>query len=207
MKTYLGIDLGGTNVRVAKVTRDGIVLAEVKRPSLAQEGPRRVMDNMMEMIREITGYTECEGNGVGVPGPVDTINGKMLMATNLPGFELYPIAAELTQNFNMPAYVDNDANVAGLAEALVGAGKGLPVVYYVTISTGIGGALVVDGKVVSGKHGHAGEIANIIIDRNREKINHLNIGAVENEASGVAITRKGKALFGDQIRHAGDVFD
>ena len=53
MKTYLGIDLGGTNVRVAKVTRDGIVLAEVKRPSLAQEGPRRVMDNMMEMIREI----------------------------------------------------------------------------------------------------------------------------------------------------------
>ena len=107
----------------------------------------------------------------------------------------------------MPAYVDNDANVAGLAEALVGAGKGLPVVYYVTISTGIGGALIVDGKVVSGKHGHAGEIANIIIDRNREKVNHLNIGAVENEASGVAITRKGKALFGDQIRHAGDVFD
>lgn len=207
MKTYLGIDLGGTNVRVAKVTRDGIVLAEVKRPSLAQEGPRKVMDNMMEMIREIPGYTECEGIGVGVPGPVDTINGKMLMATNLPGFEQYPIAAELTQNFNMPAYVDNDANVAGLAEALVGAGKGLPVVYYVTISTGIGGALIVDGKVVSGKHGHAGEIANIIIDRNREKVNHLNIGAVENEASGVAITRKGKALFGDQIRHAGDVFD
>lgn len=62
MKTYLGIDLGGTNVRVAKVTRDGIVLAEVKRPSLAQEGPRRVMDNMMEMIREIPGYTECEGS-------------------------------------------------------------------------------------------------------------------------------------------------
>lgn len=165
------------------------------------------MDNMMEMIREIPGYTECEGIGVGVPGPVDTINGKMLMATNLPGFEQYPIAAELTQNFNMPAYVDNDANIAGLAEALVGAGKGLPVVYYVTISTGIGGALIVDGKVVSGKHGHAGEIANIIIDRNREKVNHLNIGAVENEASGVAITRKGKALFGDQIRHAGDVFD
>ena len=57
MKTYLGIDLGGTNVRVAKVTRDGIVLAGVKRPSLAQEGPRRVMDNIMEMIREIPGYT------------------------------------------------------------------------------------------------------------------------------------------------------
>lgn len=57
------------------------------------------MDNMMEMIREIPGYTECEGIGVGVPGPVDTINGKMLMATNLPGFELYPIAAGADAKF------------------------------------------------------------------------------------------------------------
>lgn len=62
MKTYLGIDLGGTNVRVAKVTRDGIVLAEVKHPSLAQEGPRRVMDNMMEMIREIPGILNARGS-------------------------------------------------------------------------------------------------------------------------------------------------
>ena len=148
MKTYLGIDLGGTNVRVAKVTRDGIVLAEVKRPSLAQEGPRRVMDNMMEMIREIPGYTECEGIGVGVPGPVDTINGKMLMATNLPGFELYPIAAKLTQNFNMPAYVDNDANVAGLAEALAGGQSAA--IYDVCSKTmgGVGIALAMIGVVV-----------------------------------------------------------
>lgn len=207
MKTYLGIDLGGTNVRVAKVTRDGMVLAEVKRPSLAQEGPRSVMDNIIAMIRQIPGYSDCAGIGVGVPGPVDTVSGKMLMATNLPGFEQYPIAAELTQTLGIPAYVDNDANVAGLAEARVGAGKGLPVVYYVTISTGIGGALIVDGKVVSGKHGHAGEIGNIIIDRQREKINHLNIGAVENEASGTALVRKGKKLFGDQIEHAGHVFE
>lgn len=98
MKTYLGIDLGGTNVRVAKVTRDGIVLAEVKRPSLAQEGPRRVMDNMMEMIRRFRGILNARDRR-GVPGPVDTINGKMLMATNLPGFELYPIAAGADAKF------------------------------------------------------------------------------------------------------------
>lgn len=207
MKTYLGIDLGGTNVRVAKVNRDGKVLEEIKRPSLAQQGPEKVMQNMMEMIREISDYSQCSGIGVGVPGPVDTREGKMLMATNLPGFENYPIAKNLSDEFHMPAYLDNDANVAGLAEALVGAGKGLPVVYYVTISTGIGGALIVDGKVVSGKNGHAGEIGNIIIDRNRKKYNHLNVGAIENEASGVSITRYGKEQLGEGIKHAGNVFD
>ena len=207
MKTYIGIDLGGTNIRVAKITEDGQVLQELKSPSYALEGPKKVMDNMKSMIRQIEGLNECEGIGVGVPGPVDTIEGKMLMATNLPGFEMYPLAQELKEEFGMPAFVDNDANVAGLAEALVGAGKGLPVVYYVTISTGIGGALVVDGKVVSGAHGHAGEIGNIVIDRNREKINNLNVGAVENEASGTAVTRKGKAVLGEGIEHAGHVFD
>ena len=108
----------------------------------------------------------------------------------------------------MPTFLDNDVNVAGMGEALQGAGKGKDIVYYVTISTGIGGALVVNQKVIAGRNGHAGEIANLIIDRSREKVNYLNVGAVENEASGTAITRKGKAAFGeDAIQHAGDVFD
>ena len=104
--------------------------------------------------------------------------------------------------------MSNDANVAGLAEALVGAGKLQPIVYYVTISTGIGGALVVNGRVVSGKSGYAGEVGNLVIDKRREKVNHLNIGAVECEASGTAIVRKARAIFGeDKIRHAGDLFE
>ena len=108
----------------------------------------------------------------------------------------------------MPAYLENDANVAGLAEALVGAGKGLQTVFYVTISTGIGGVLVFDGKTVSGKHGFGGEIANIVIDRNREKINSLHEGAVETEASGTGITRKGReAMPNEDIPHAGRVFE
>ncbi len=208
MKTYIGIDLGGTNVRVAKISEDGQVIAQVKGPSYGQEGPAKVMGNIKEMIREIPDWKECAGIGVGVPGPVNTKAGCMVLSTNLPGFTGYPIADELSKEFGMPAFVDNDANVAGLAEALVGAGKGLSTVFYVTISTGIGGVLVVDGKTVSGKHGFGGEIANIIIDRDREKVNYLNVGAVENEASGTAITRKGKAAFGDdKIAHAGHVFD
>lgn len=206
MKKYIGIDLGGTNVRVAKVTADGQILAEVKSPSYAQQGPVKVMENLIRCIKEIEGYSDCSGIGVGVPGPVDTTKGVMLMATNLPGFEFFHIAKTLEDEFHIPTYVDNDANVAGLAEALVGAGKGLPIVYYVTHSTGIGGALIVDGKVVSGKHGHAGEIGNIIIDRARRKYNHLNVGAVENEASGTSLVRKAKEEIDDQITSAGELF-
>lgn len=207
MKTYIGIDLGGTNVRVAKITENGEVLAQVKGPSYGTEGPAKVMANLKAMVRELPGWKDCSGMGVGVPGPVNTAAGTMVLSTNLPGFAGYPFADELTKEFGMPAFLDNDANVAGLAEALVGAGKGLKTVFYVTISTGIGGVLVVNGETVSGKHGFGGEIANIIIDRNREKINYLNVGAVENEASGTAITRKGKAAFGDEIEHAGMVFE
>lgn len=208
MKTYIGIDLGGTNVRVAKVDEDGNVLAQVKGPSYGQEGPEKVMANLKEMVREIPGWNECAGIGVGVPGPVDTKAGTMVLSTNLPGFKGYPFASELKKEFGMPAFLDNDANVAGLAEALCGAGKGMSVVFYTTISTGIGGVLVVDGKTVSGKHGFGGEVANIVIDRSREKVNYLNAGAIENEASGTAITRKGREVFGEkEIPHAGVVFD
>lgn len=208
MKTYIGIDLGGTNVRVARVDDEGNVLSQIKGPSYGTEGPEKVLSNLKGMVRQIEGWEECEGIGVGVPGPVDTKNGTMVLSTNLPGFKGYPFAKALSDEFHMPAYLDNDANVAGLAEALVGAGKGLDVVFYTTLSTGIGGALIVHGRTVSGKHGFGAEVANIVIDRNREKINYLNVGAIENEASGTAVTRKGRAVFGeDKIHNAGDVFN
>jgi glucokinase len=206
MKCYIGIDLGGTNVRVAKVSADGKILAEVKRPSYALEGPEKVMANLIECIHLIENWKECFGIGVGVPGPVDTLRGEMLMATNLPGFEHYPIAEKLNKEFGLPTYVDNDANVAGLAEALVGAGKGKPIVYYITQSTGIGGGLIIDGKVVSGKNGHAGEIGNIIVDRQGKKYNHLNAGAVENVASGTALIRIGRERLNPDMQSASEIF-
>ncbi|MFI3284109.1 MAG: ROK family protein [Erysipelotrichaceae bacterium] len=207
MKTYIGIDLGGTNVRVAKVTRDGEVLQELKRPSFGTMGPEVVIENLVKTIKEIDDYQSCLGIGIGVPGPVDTIQGKMIMATNLPGFEGFPVADTLKEATGIATFVDNDANVAGLAEALVGAGKGLPTVYYATISTGIGGALIVNGQVVSGRNGYAGEIGNLIVKDNGEKINALNPGAVENEASGTALTRKAKVLMPEKnIESAIDVF-
>lgn len=208
MKTIIGIDLGGTNVRVAKITEGGEVLQEIKSPSYGMEGPEKVTANIIDLVKQIDDYQSCVGIGIGVPGPVDTVNRVMKLSSNLKGFVDYPLAQKLEEATGLPTFMDNDANVAGLAEARVGAGKGLPIVYYVTISTGIGGALIVDGKVISGRRGYAGEIGNLIIDPYREPFNNLNAGASESEASGRALTRKGQAVFGeDKIRHAGDVFE
>lgn len=208
MNYYIGIDLGGTNVRVAKVSEKGDIIQMIKESTEIDQGVDHVMNKIIHMIEGIDDYQSVKGIGMGVPGPVETKTGTMLLASNLPGFEGYCIKDPIEKYFNIPTYVDNDANVAGLGEATQGAGIGCETCYYVTISTGIGGALIHNGQVISGKHGHAGEIGNLIIDRNREKLaNQLNKGAVENEASGTAITRKGKVLFGDSIEHAGHVFN
>lgn len=207
MKTYIGVDLGGTNVRAAIVDEDGKVLIQKKSSSHAQEGKEKVMDTIINLIKSLPGYESCSGIGVGVPGPCDEKTGSMVLATNLPGFEGYSIANKLEETFHMSSFIDNDANVAALAEALVGVGKGKKVVYYVTLSTGIGGGLVINGECISGKHGFTGEIANIIIDRNRSKVNYLAVGAIENEASGTAITRKANEKASKKYKHAGEVFE
>lgn len=207
MKKYIGVDLGGTNIRAAIVQEDGSILEMKKTQSCPERGAEAVMETMITLIESLEGYEECEGIGMGIPGPIDTINGKIIVSTNLPKLIGFPIAQYIEEHFHKPAFMDNDVKVAALGEAVLGAGKGYPIVYYVTISTGVGGALVIDKKVISGQNGHAGEIGNICIDRNREKYNILNVGAAENEASGTALTRKGRELFGDKIHNAGDVFD
>lgn len=213
MEYYIGIDLGGTNVRTLLVDENGKTYSEVKDSTNRENGPDFVFDKICSQINELDttccgGLNNIKGIGIGVPGPVDTKNGTMIMATNLPGFENYPICSKLSEKFNLPAFIDNDANVAGLAEALLGAGKKYASVYYVTVSTGIGGAFVVDGKLVSGGRGHAGEIGNIIVKENGYKHGGLNPGAAEGETSGTAIVRKGKDILGsDVVSHAGNVFE
>ncbi len=213
MKFYIGVDLGGTNVRTLLVDEKGQTYSEVKESTESENGPEYVVSKIKRMIRTLdydacNGFENIHGIGVGVPGPVDTVHGTMIMASNLPGFAGYPIASELSEEFDKPVFMDNDANCAGLAEALLGAGKGYPTVYFITVSTGVGGAFIVDGKLISGGRGHAGEIGNMIIKPNGRKQGVLNPGAVEAECSGTAITAKAQAVLGkDVIKHAGNVFE
>lgn len=207
MKKYIGVDLGGTQVRAALVSQDGELLQMVSNPSLAQEDAQTIVDNLISTIHQLDIDGEVAGIGLGVPGPVDTINGRMVMATNIPALSGYHLVKVIEDEFKLPTYMDNDANVAGLAEAVIGVGKDKPIVYYVTHSTGIGGALVVNGQVVSGRTGHAGEVGNIVIDRNRKAQPQLNAGAIENEASGPAITRRAKDSVSSDISNTKQLFD
>ncbi len=208
MKYYLGVDLGGTNVRVAKVDENGSIVEMAKSESDGMAGPEVVLKNLFDLVKSISGWQECSGIGIGVPGPVETVTGTMTLSTNLKGFTGFPLKSTVEKELNLPAFIDNDANVAGLAESLVGAGAGEKIVYYNTISTGIGGALIVDGKVISGARGYAGEVGNIIVDRNGPEHDFgTNRGCMEAEAGGRSMEIKSKAIWGDRIQHTGNFFE
>lgn len=209
MKYYVGIDLGGTNVRVAKVSEDGKIVQDVIASSHGLEGPKVILDNMINLLRGFD-LKDVVGIGLAIPGPVDADRNVITQATNIPGCEGYPFADVISREFDIPVYLDNDANAAGLAEAVLGSGKGYKTVYYLTHSTGIGGGLILNGKIHSGHKGYAGEVANVIVDPNAKQYDiykNFNRGGVESVASGTAIGLIGKDLLGeDLVKGGSDVF-
>ena len=209
MKYYVGIDLGGTNVRVCKIDEEGKILQTVIADSHGMEGPEKITGNIIELLGQFD-LSDVEGIGVGIPGPVDGQTNTITMATNIPGCEGYPFADVISKATGKKVILENDANVAGLAEAWLGAGKGYNVVYYLTHSTGIGGALVINVKVVQGHKGYAGEVANVIVDPEAKQFDnykHLNRGGVETIASGMAIGLIGAEVIGEEGNSGRKVFD
>ncbi|MDO4197758.1 MAG: ROK family protein [Erysipelotrichaceae bacterium] len=209
MNYYIGIDLGGTNVRVAKVDEEGNIVQDVIADSKGLQGPDAISDNMIELLKQFD-LSEVKSIGLAIPGPVDGERNVITQATNIPGCEDYPFGEKMEKATGVPVFLDNDANAAGLAEALLGAGKGYKSVYYLTHSTGIGGGYVVDGKIISGHKGYAGEVANVIVDpeaKQYECYKHLNRGGVETIASGRAIGLIGNEVFGESVTTGKQVFE
>lgn len=209
MSNYIGIDLGGTNVRVAKVSEEGKILEDIIRPSKGLEGPKAINDNIISILKEFD-LSDVEGIGLAIPGPVDKELNVITMATNIPGCEGYPFAANIEKEFGKKVILDNDANVAGLAESIFGAGKNYNNVYYLTHSTGIGGALVINKRVVSGHKGYAGEVANVIVDpaaKQYPNYAHLNRGGVETVASGTAVALIAKDAYDGKVTECREVFN
>ncbi|WP_241657749.1 ROK family protein [Anaerobacillus alkaliphilus] len=195
-KQMIGVDLGGTNVRVALVDENGTILQELSRKTEASRGPDFVIGNLIEMINVVQEGTDVASIGIGSPGPLDPYAGVILSPPNLPGWDRVPLVGRLREHFSVPIVLDNDANAAALAEATLGAGQGHKSVYYITWSTGIGGGLVIDGKLFQGAQGYAGEIGNMIIQPGGFQHSNLNAGALEAMASGTAIGREGKVRLG-----------
>jgi glucokinase len=159
-----GIDLGGTQVRVALARSDGRLIASFKTKTPLLGSPERVVEWAAAEIERHRGREKVRSIAIGAPGPIDVVRGILVNPPNLPGWRNVPLAAMLRRATGAPAHVANDADMAGLGEFHRGAGRGTKNMVYITWSTGVGGGLIIDGKLHRGAHGTAGEIGHMIID-------------------------------------------
>lgn len=192
MKKYVfGVDIGGTTVKLGLFDVDGNVLDKWEIPTRTEEGGTKILPDIADSIHEKMANIdkdEVAGVGVGVPGPVDA-KGVIHRAVNL-GWGTFSVKEELESLMNLPVMAGNDANVAALGEMWKGGGQGSKDLVVVTLGTGVGGGIIVDGKVLSGATGAGGEIGHIHVnDAETEVCGCGNKGCLEQYSSATGITR------------------
>jgi len=169
---YIAVDLGGTNIRAARGTADGRILARASHRTLAAEGEAAVIQRIVQAIREV--WPE-DGNaraiGISAPGPLDPWKGVIIYAPNLPGWRDVPLRDDIMREFHVPTRLGNDANLAALAEYRFGAGRGYDDMIYLTLSTGIGGGVICGGRLLLGAKGFAAELGHMSVDLNGPRCN------------------------------------
>lgn len=202
---FVAVDLGGTRLRVALVDEQLHILRRLDEATDHRRGAEGVIEQLMRLAARCLeqgglAWPEIAALGVGCPGPLDTRDGVVHSPPNMHGWRDVPLRAELAKKSGVPVVVANDANVAGLGEYHYGSGHGSRNFVYLTVSTGIGGGVVVDGRLLEGSTGSGGEIGHITLDRYGPRCNCGNIGCLEVLASGTAIARR----FGERLA-AGEV--
>lgn len=206
MKYYIGIDIGGTNLRAAILDEECNLLDKFKISNEVEKGPEYNIDKLISGIKERWADKEIIAVGVGCPGPLDIRSGTILVTPNLRTWEYFKLKEYLENKFDLPVIVNNDAKVAGYSEAMVGAGKGAESVYYMTLSTGVGGGFIYKGEIVSGFNSVAAEIGNMIINEDKYKHSNMNYGGLEGQCSGVNIARISSDIIGRELTTK-DVFE
>lgn len=166
MKNRIGIDVGGTNVKIALVDDKGNIIYSNSVPTRAEMGYEYTVNNIKQAIYDLMKETklctkDIEGIGFGFPGQVDYKSGIVRLAPNIPGWVEVPIAKLIEDEFKIPTRVDNDVRCAALGELNYGAGQGCENLICITVGTGIGSGLIVNGKLVRGASNAAGEIGHI----------------------------------------------
>ena len=187
MKQYIGIDLGGTGIKGAVVREDGEILARQTCPTRPQRGPAAVAEDMAAMIRTLGRGREVAGVGLGCPGTVDDRAGTVVYACNI-GWVNYDVRRVL-EDTGFSVRLVNDANAAALAEAAVGAAKGAQSAVVVTLGTGVGGGVVLDGRLLTGFTGAASELGHMTIVSGGEPCACGQKGCFETYASATALIR------------------
>jgi glucokinase len=193
----IGIDLGGTNLRAAAIDKDGKMLAKISGSTPVASGPEPVVADMaqsVEKLREQFGRDHLAGIGAGVPGNIDMAKGVIVGWGNMPIFNGYAMRDELSKRLNAKVILENDANAAALGEKWMGAGRGVEDLLLLTLGTGIGGGIIVDGRILHGQIGMAGEIGHMTISPNGNPCGCGNRGCVEKHASATAVSAMARLL-------------
>ena len=193
---YLGIDLGGTNIKSGVVDDEGRVLSAVSVPTAAEQGAEAGLDHLAEAGRravEASGvpWERIAGVGLGSPGTMDIPAGLLLEPPNLPGWENLPIRDRLAEKLGKPTVLQNDGNAAAFGEYWTGAGKDARSLVMFTLGTGIGGGFVIDGRIHEGRHSHGAECGHIIIEMDGGRICSCGqAGHLEAYASATSLVRR-----------------
>ena len=193
MKTVLALDLGGTKLRMALVTEQGDLLEATETPSASFESPQTMANEAASissrLMAKVPGGVRPLGLAAAVAGVLDQPRGYLSASPNLPDWQGVPLKALLEQEMRLPCLLENDANAAALGEVHRGAGQGYSHVLYVTVSTGLGGGIVISGQLYRGSTGMAGEIGHILVEPGGPLCGCGNRGCLEAVASGTAIAR------------------
>ena len=197
----IALDIGGTKLAGGVLTTEPRLLHRLERPTRAAEGVDVSLGEVYRLLEELCeaarGRGTLMGAGVCAPGPLDPSTGVVFNPTNMPGWVNVPLAEEIQRRADVPCRVENDANGAGLGEALYGAGRGHTSVFYATLSTGIGAGLILDGRIYHGQHGAAAEGGHVSIDYQSQVIcNCGSPGCIEALASGTALARRARQALG-----------
>lgn len=199
--TILAIDIGGTKLAIGVVRRDefratGRLAAVTKEPVPAPGTPDVVIARVIAIARELLAAEggRLDAIGISIGGPLDHTTGTVVNFPHLPEWRMIPLCSEISDALGAPASLDNDANLGALAESRLGAGRGVADLVYLTISTGIGGGVIVGGRLLHGVGSGAGEVGHITVESNGPICPCGNRGCLEMMASGTAIARRARAL-------------
>lgn len=195
---FIGVDLGGTKIDSILVDQNNVPLDNVEMLTCPEEGKDAVIERIIASINKLAaglprGVDDVRAIGVGSPGPLNKEKGTVVDAPNLRWKDV-PVTSVVRAATGLPVYLENDANVAALAENRMGAGRGTKNMVYVTVSTGIGSGLILDGRLYSGTTGAAGELGHVTVVPDGPMCGCGNRGCLESLASGTAIARRAKEV-------------
>jgi glucokinase len=199
-----GIDLGGTQVRLALARSDGRIISSVRTRTALLGTPRGLAEWASQQVVRKGGGGRVRHAAIGAPGPIDSKKGVLVNPPNLLGWKDVPLAAILGEALGSPVEVENDANVAGLGEFYQGAGRGSRTMIYITWSTGVGGALILDGQLFRGAHGSAGEVGHMVLDPDGPLDACGQRGCVEAFCGGRALSGHGGAPAAELFKAAAE---